>query len=40
MPLTESQILAAQTTQHAAAHEQAQQVRLVAGPWNGEIFRN
>ena len=38
MPLTQVQIRAAQTTQHAAAHEQAQQVRLIAGPGTGKSF--
>jgi superfamily I DNA/RNA helicase len=36
MPLTQAQIQAAQAVQQAAAHEQAQQVRLVAGPGTGK----
>jgi DNA helicase II / ATP-dependent DNA helicase PcrA len=36
MPLTQAQILAAQAVQYAAAHDQAQQVRLVAGPGTGK----
>ncbi len=36
MPLTQAQIQAAQAVQYAAAHDQAQQVRLVAGPGTGK----
>jgi DNA helicase II / ATP-dependent DNA helicase PcrA len=36
MPLTQAQIQTAQTTQHAAAHDPAQQVRVVAGPGTGK----
>ena len=36
MPLTPAQIQAAQAVQHTAAHDQSQQVRLVAGPGTGK----
>ena len=36
MPLTQAQIQAAQIVQHAAAHDQAQQVQVVAGPGTGK----
>ena len=36
MPLTQTQIQAAQTVQHAAAHDQAQQVHVVVGPGTGK----
>lgn len=36
MPLTQTQIQAAQAVQHAAAHAQTQHVRLVAGPGTGK----
>jgi DNA helicase II / ATP-dependent DNA helicase PcrA len=38
MPLTQDQVQYAQAVQHAAAHDQAQQVRLVAGPGTGKSF--
>jgi DNA helicase-2/ATP-dependent DNA helicase PcrA len=38
MPITAQQQQAAQTIQHAAAHDGAQQVRLVAGPGTGKSF--
>ena len=38
MPLSQAQIQAAQAAQHAAAHEHAQQVRVVAGPGTGKSF--
>ncbi len=38
MPLTQAQIQVAQAIQHAAAHEPAPQVRLVAGPGTGKSF--
>jgi DNA helicase II / ATP-dependent DNA helicase PcrA len=36
MPLTPAQIQAAQDIQHAAAHDQANEVRVVAGPGTGK----
>jgi DNA helicase II / ATP-dependent DNA helicase PcrA len=36
MPLTQAQIQAAQTVQHAAAHDPARQVHVVAGPGTGK----
>jgi hypothetical protein len=36
MPLTPAQIQAARTIQHAAAQDQSQQVRVVAGPGTGK----
>ena len=36
MPLTQAQIQAARAVQHAAAHDQAQHVRVVAGPGTGK----
>lgn len=38
MPITQAQILAAKAIQDAAAHDTAQQVRLVAGPGTGKSF--
>ena len=36
MPITDAQIAAAEAVQHAAAHDTAVQVRLVAGPGTGK----
>lgn len=36
MPLSQAQIQLAQATQHAAAHDQRPQIRLVAGPGTGK----
>jgi DNA helicase II / ATP-dependent DNA helicase PcrA len=38
VPITPQQVQAAQTTQHAAAHDNSAQVRLVAGPGTGKSF--
>lgn len=38
MPITPTQVRAAQAVQHAAAHDAAAQVRLVAGPGTGKSF--
>lgn len=38
MPITLQQQQGAQAVQHAAAHDTAQQVRLVAGPGTGKSF--
>lgn len=38
MPITQAQIQAAQTLQHAAAHDPAAKVRVVAGPGTGKSF--
>lgn len=38
MPITQAQIQAAQSVQHAAAHDAAAQVRVVAGPGTGKSF--
>jgi len=38
MPITQQQIQAAEATQRAAAHDAAQQIRLVAGPGTGKSF--
>ena len=38
MPITPQQIQAAEAVQRAAAHEAAQQVRLVAGPGTGKSY--
>src|SRR5260370_4456270 len=38
MPITPQQIQAAEATQRAAAHDAAQQIRLVAGPGTGKSF--
>src|SRR3984893_8848893 len=38
MPITPQQIQAAEMTQRAAAHDGAQQIRLVAGPGTGKSF--
>jgi DNA helicase-2/ATP-dependent DNA helicase PcrA len=38
MPITPQQIQAAETTQRAAAHDAAQQIRLVAGPGTGKSY--
>lgn len=38
MPITPQQIQAAENLQHAAAHDQGGQVRLIAGPGTGKSF--
>jgi len=38
MPITPQQIQAAEATQRAAAHDAAQQIRLVAGPGTGKSY--
>jgi superfamily I DNA/RNA helicase len=38
MPITPQQLQAAEATQRAAAHDGAQQIRLVAGPGTGKSF--
>lgn len=38
MPITPTQVLAAQAVQHAAAQDASQQVRVVAGPGTGKSF--
>ncbi len=38
MPITPAQVQAAQTVQHAAAHDASSQVRVVAGPGTGKSF--
>lgn len=39
MPITPAQVQAAKAIQDAAAHDQHQQVRLVAGPGTGKSLR-
>src|SRR5438093_1721907 len=38
MPITQGQVAAAKAIQDAAAHDNSQQVRLVAGPGTGKSF--
>lgn len=38
MPITPNQIRSAVTIQHAAAHDTAQQIRVIAGPGTGKSF--